>query len=263
MPSKINQLLLEWLPHDVHSLQWMAKRKVPRGLVQFHLNNGLLERVAPGIYKKAGDNVDWSSMVRLLQEEFGKNVHVSGKTALELVGAAHFGNLSDRPRIFLTTYTKHKLPVWLKKTDISCEFAARSSSLFKEEFFSKNRKYFLMQHEKISGIKIKISCRELAILEFIDYLDLKSSLETAENHVNMLIGARSKVIQHLLENCTSVKVKRVFMYLSEKTRSKYFNRLDLSKIDLGKGKRQIVKYNARLDKKYLITVDKDHDGDFL
>ena len=130
MPSKINQILLEWLPRDVHSLHWMAKRKVPRGLVQFHHNSGLLERIGPGIYKKAGDDADWSGVVRLLQEEFGKNMHVSGKTALELAGAAHFGNLSDRPSIFLTTYTKDTLPVWLKKTGISCEFVARSSSLF-------------------------------------------------------------------------------------------------------------------------------------
>ena len=263
MPSKINQILLEWLPHDVHSLHWMAKRKVPRGLVQFHYDNGLLDRIGPGIYKRAGEDADWSSAVRLLQEERGKSVHVSGKTALELAGATHFGNLSDRPRIFLTTYTKNKLPVWLKKVDLGCEFIVRSSSLFRESFFSKNSKFFLVKHERMLGIEVKISCRELAILEFIDCLDLKNSLENAENHVNMLRGARSKVIQHLLENCMSVKVKRVFLYLSEKTGGKYFNRLDLRKIDIGKGKRQIVKHNARLDKKYLITVDKDHDGDFL
>ena len=263
MSSKINQILLEWLPHDVHSLHWMAKRKVPRGLVQFHYENGLLDRIGPGIYKRTGEDADWSGAVRLLQEELSKSLHVSGKTALELSGSAHFGNLSNRPRIFLITYTKNKLPVWLRKADLGCEFVLRSSSLFGDSFFSKNSKFFLMQHERILGIKVKISCRELAILEFIDYLDLKNSLENAENHVNMLRGARSKVIQYLLENCMSVKVKRVFLYLSEKTGAKYFNRLDLHKIDLGKGKRQIVKYNATLDKKYLITVDKEHDRDFL
>ena len=263
MPSKINQILLEWLPHDVHSLYWMAERKVPRGLVQFHHRNGLLERIGPGIYKKAGDNADWSGVVRLLQEELGKNMHVSGRTALELAGSAHFGNLSDRPSVFLTTYAKNKLPAWLNKINTNGKFVARNSSLFKEAFLLKNREEFLVKHERVFGIRINISCRELAILEFIDYIDLKNSLETAENHVNMLYGARSEVIQSLLENCTSIKVKRVFLYLSEKTGNNYFKHLDIGKIDLGKGKRQIVKYNAVLNKKYLITVDKDYDGDLL
>ena len=263
MPSKINKILLEWLPRDVHSLHWLAKRGLPRGLVQFHHNSGLLDRIGPGIYKKAGDEADWSGVVRLLQEELGKNVHVSGRTALELAGAAHFGNLSDRPSVFLNAYTKNKLPAWLKKIDTNGEFVVRNSSLFKETFFLKNAKSLFIYHEKISDIRIKASCRELAILEFIDYIDLRSSLETAENHINMLYGARSNIIQLLLENCTSIKVKRVFLYLSDKTNNNYFKHLDLSKIDLGKGKRQIVKHNARLDKKYMITVDKGHDGDFL
>ncbi len=63
-------------------------------------------------------------------------------------------------------------------------------------------------------------------------------------------------MQKLLEDCTSVKVKRVFLYLSEKLNQSYFARLNLSKIDLGKGKRQIVKNNAQFDKKYQITVPK-------
>ena len=68
---------------------------------------------APGIYKKAGDLADWSGIVRLLQEELDKSVHVSGRTALELAGGANFGNLSDHPNIFLTTYDSNKLPAWL------------------------------------------------------------------------------------------------------------------------------------------------------
>ena len=263
MPSRINKILLEWLKHDVHSLHWMTKRNVQRGLVQFHHRSGLLERIGPGIYKKGGDKADWSSIVRLLQEELGKNVHVSSRTALELGGVAHFGNVSDHPSIFLTIYDQNKLPAWLKKIDTNGEFVIKKSSLFKEAFFLKNRENFLMKHEIITGINIKASCRELAILEFIDHIDLKNSLETAENHVNMLYGARSKVIQLLLENCTSIKVKRVFLYLSEKTGNNYFKHLDLKKIDLGKGKRQIVKHNAMLDKKYMITVDKVYNGDYL
>ena len=263
MASKINQILLEWLPHDVHSAHWLAERGVRRGLLQFHLKNGVLERIAPGIYKRAGEVADWAGVVRLLQEELARNVHVSGRTALELVGRSHFSNMSNRPSIFLATYSPKKLPVWLKQIGNTGEFVIRNSSLFREEFFLENRERFLVKHEKMPNLKVKISCCELAILELIDIGDLANSLETVENHVNMLYGGRSVVIQSLLENCKSIKVKRVFLYLSEKSGNRYFKHLDLSKIELGRGKRQIVKHNARLDKKYLITVDKGYDGDFL
>ncbi len=263
MASKINQILTEWAPGDLHSLYWLKQRRVSRSLARHYHDNGSLVRISSGIYKRAGEQPSWAGGVRLLQEEHRKNFHVSGKTALELIGAGHFGSLSKRPQIFLSCYTKIKPPIWLQYKHFNGKFVIKNSSMFSPAFFLNNKQTLLVKHEIPSGIKIKISCRELAILELINHIDLKNSLETAENYVNMMYGVRFKLVQQLLENCMSIKVKRVFLYLSEKIGLKYFNRLDLHKINLGKGKRQIVKYNATLDKKYLITVDKEHDGDFL
>ena len=53
-------------------------------------------------------------------------------------------------------------------------------------------------------------------------------------------------------------MKRVFLYLAEKLNYDYFKRLDLSKIDLGKGKRQVILQNSQYDKKYQITVPKEY-----
>jgi hypothetical protein len=63
-------------------------------------------------------------------------------------------------------------------------------------------------------------------------------------------------VQSLLEKCTSVKVKRLFLYLAEKAGHEWFNKLDLNKIDVGSGKRSIVKEGVYI-KKYLITVPKE------
>jgi Transcriptional regulator, AbiEi antitoxin, Type IV TA system len=48
-------------------------------------------------------------------------------------------------------------------------------------------------------------------------------------------------------------VKRLFLYIAEKTGHHCFNHLDVTKIDLGKGKRSIVK-NGVFVNKYGITV---------
>lgn len=66
-------------------------------------------------------------------------------------------------------------------------------------------------------------------------------------------------VQNLLENCQSVKVKRLFLYMAEKAKHSWFNHIDTSKIDLGKGKRSIVKQGAFVEK-YGITVPKELEG---
>jgi hypothetical protein len=65
-----------------------------------------------------------------------------------------------------------------------------------------------------------------------------------------------KQVQALLEDCQSVKVKRLFLYMAEKANHSWFKQLDLSKLDLGSGKRSIVKSGVLIDK-YGITVPKE------
>jgi hypothetical protein len=57
----------------------------------------------------------------------------------------------------------------------------------------------------------------------------------------------------LLEKCTSVKVKRLFLHLAELHRHPWVRQLDPTKVDLGSGKRALVP-GGKLDPKYLITV---------
>ena len=61
------------------------------------------------------------------------------------------------------------------------------------------------------------------------------------------------MLQSLLEHCSSVKVKRLFLHLAEKHNHAWFKSLDVTKVSLGSGKRVLVP-GGRLDPKYLITV---------
>ena len=40
-------------------------------------------------------------------------------------------------------------------------------------------------------------------------------------------------VQELLENCSSVKVKRMFLYLADKFKHLWLDLIDLSNVDLG------------------------------
>ena len=60
-------------------------------------------------------------------------------------------------------------------------------------------------------------------------------------------------LQKLLRDCRSVKVKRLFFYFADRHQHAWLKRLDKEAIDLGQGKRMLVK-GGKLDKNYLITV---------
>lgn len=72
-----------------------------------------------------------------------------------------------------------------------------------------------------------------------------------------LMGLRSDVCQNLLEQCNSVKVKRMFMFLAEVCEHFWLEEVDLSKVYLGSGKRVLVS-NGHYIEKYNITVPKEY-----
>ena len=81
-----------------------------------------------------------------------------------------------------------------------------------------------------------------------------------------LVALRPALLQPLLEACRSVKVKRLFpfpfslfLYLADSTNPPWFRELDASRIELGSGKRVIVKGGV-LVPHYGITVPREKGG---
>jgi hypothetical protein len=57
-----------------------------------------------------------------------------------------------------------------------------------------------------------------------------------------------------LENCSSIKVKRIFLYLAETQKHGWYDFIDQKNIGLGSGKR-VINPSGKLDKKYSIVID--------
>jgi len=71
--------------------------------------------------------------------------------------------------------------------------------------------------------------------------------------MELLTSVKPALIQALLEQCSSVKVKRLFLYMSDRAGHAWRNRLDLSRIDLGSGIREIEK-GGKVDRNYNIVI---------
>jgi hypothetical protein len=113
----------------------------------------------------------------------------------------------------------------------------------------------LIKYEE-KNFSITISSPERAILECLylapDKLDLMECYHLMEGLANL----RPKLVQELLEKCTSIKVKRLFLYMANKAQHQWLTFVDQKKIDIGTGDRSIVKgglYNS----KFHISIPKE------
>ena len=101
-------------------------------------------------------------------------------------------------------------------------------------------------------LTMKISNPARAIMECLalcpDKFPLSESFELMEG----LGSLRPDKVQELLEDCKSLKVKRLFLYFAEKANHNWFKYLDICKIDLGVGKRSLVESGVLISKYKLV-----------
>lgn len=200
-----------------------------------------------GAYARFGDPVDWLGCVYGLQET-GLGVYVGGRTALELQGAGHFIPMAVESQVHLYTQTVIQLPSWVKKHNWNVKIKLFKIKLFREATLG------LLDYPH-QGFSVKISSPERAIIELMHGVSDEQSFEEANYLMEGLGTLRPQLVQALLENCKSIKVKRVFLFLAKYNEHIWVKDLDYSKINLGSGCRSIVK-NGKFDLEHLITVPK-------
>jgi hypothetical protein len=108
----------------------------------------------------------------------------------------------------------------------------------------------------INRISISISSPERAIMECLHLAPQNTDLVECFQVFEGLVNLKPKLVTELLSNCTSIKVKRLFLYMAEKANHQWFQFIKTNKINLGNGKRMITEkgvYNA----KYLISIPKE------
>jgi hypothetical protein len=98
-----------------------------------------------------------------------------------------------------------------------------------------------------------MSVPERAILEMMDELPQQGSFHQIDAVMEGMANLRPQLLQRLLQECESVKVKRLFLWYSDKHKHSWLKHLDRSTIDLGRGKRQLVSA-GRFDVRYQITL---------
>jgi hypothetical protein len=250
--TKINRLIDQWVTGATSATSYLNNIGFSRDLLVKYKNSGWLESFGRGAYIRSGDRVDWPGALFTLQTQLGLPVHAGGKTALERKGYAHYLPARQN-RVFLYGPRGLALPAWFKGDRFGVEFVVTRTNLFPAEL----REGFTEFQEK--DFSVRISAPERAMLEMLHLVPLKVGFDEARLVMGNLVTLRPDIVQGLLEVCRSVKVKRLFLYMAENQEHAWLSQVDLSKVDLGKGKRMIVP-NGRYDAKYQITVPVDREG---
>ncbi len=245
--SKINRLLKVWPSGTVAVLPWLEKQGVYQQLVHKYETTSWVSRLGRGAYAKAGDKVEWTGGLYAIQEQMGLPIHAGGKTALQMQGYAHFLPMEQGTTLSLFGNPGVKLPTWFKKYHWGTKIRYTATNLFTGEADHGLTK------KDMGSYLVTVSTPERAMMEVLYGVPGEESYEEAKLLMEGLTTLRPRLVQALLEHCVSVKVKRLFMVVAESCRHAWVKKLNVSKVDLGKGKRMLVR-GGRLDSKYNITV---------
>ncbi len=260
--NRLNRLLPEGLVVDA---AWMTRHGYSTSLRNQYVKSGWLKQPVARVYKRPRGPLNWQQTVISLQTMLGHKLIVGGRSALEVQGLAHY---LTRRRKEIHLYGPKRPPSWLEKVPAGVRFVYHNSErLFRHctDRVRAGRKTALPPDLVAEAWgqwdwSYTLSSPERAILELLDELPDRESFHQVDKIFEGLANLSPRRLQPLLEECRNVKVKRLFFYFAERHRHAWLRRIDRSAIDLGKGKRMLVRggtYNA----KWQITVPKDLDAD--
>lgn len=229
---KIKRLLDLHIPGTICVASWLEQNGISRDLQKHYRKSGWLETAGTGAFKRPRQEVTWQGGLYAIQTQGKLPVYAGALTALSLQGYAHYIRLGTET-VYLFSPQKINLPAWFRNHDWGqivhhCKTAILPPELALTDF-------------QVGQFSIKISAPERAFLECLhlspETVDLVECYQVMEG----LTTLRPKVLQSLLEQCGSIKVKRLFLYMANKAGHDWAKRLDTAKFDLGTGARTIVK----------------------
>jgi hypothetical protein len=258
---KLNRL--QQLPEQVLvDAAWLERHGYSSSLRHQYVKAGWLTQVAPRVYRRTQEPLTWRQVMISVQSFMGYPLTIGGRSALEEQGYSHY--LGDRPEVHL--YGPSKPPGWLAKLDLDVTFQWHNATkLFPAEpldpFGPSPPSDDMVPGNFMLGPNgvtwpLCLSSPERAFLELLDELPDHESFHQVDMLVEGLVNLSPSRLQILLQQCRSVKVKRLFFVFADRHRHAWRDRLDPAQFDLGSGKRALVP-GGRLSKSYGITVPED------
>lgn len=245
--KKLNNLLRSQPSGVVLASLWLVQQGYSLDLQKQYKKSRWFDSIGTGALIRHEDQVDYLGGVYALQTQLGLSAHPAAKTALSLQGKAHYLEMSStKAQLFVSS--GENIPLWFKKFDWGLKVDLTSTS-----FLPAGLGLVGVEHKNFT---VKVSSPARAVMECLYSVPKSQPLLEVYELMEGLNNLRPSSIQKLLEECNSVKVKRLFLYLADKAGHEWFNYINLDNVFLGSGKRSIMDGGVYVSK-YQITVPKE------
>lgn len=248
MATKIQQIL-ESNPHGTLLFgAWLSKQGLDSKGQHSYMKRGWLKRISKGVYSLQGTTPTLLHTVAAYNSQLDKQCIVGAYTALELRGYSHYLSIG-KPTAYLFTDKTNKLPSWIVQREWDMTVKYMTTTFLGQDLKGVESMTIDEQH-------LLVSSPERAFLECLNLPDAASSLLDLYYIMEGLTTLRPKLVQSLLESCTSQKVKRLFVYMSEKAAHPWFKALNIDSVILGTSRYMIVPTGKHIAK-YNMTIPKE------
>ena len=248
MATKIQQILESAPNESVLFSSWLSSQGLDTRGQYAYMKSGWLDRISKGVYKIHGTKPTLLIAISSYNMQLNKSCVVGAYTALELRGYSHYLSMG-KPLAYLFTDKVNKLPSWLLNGEWDMAIKYMTTSFLGDELLG-------VETMSINHHDLLVSSPERAILECLNLPDASSSLLDIYYIMEGLTTLRPKLVQTLLEKCTSKKVKRLFLYMAEKAGHVWYKALKLENVDLGTS-RLMVTPTGKYINKYNMTISKE------
>lgn len=237
--------MLQNLPYGtVMYAVWLKDAGYSFSLQQSYRKSGWLRSIGKGVMVRSGQKLLLAGAINGLQQQAGLPVHIGGRTALGLLGYAHYLEINKQDTLLFTPQG-FNIPLWVTKNKWD------STPIFIKTSLLPPEKGIINIEQQ--GFDLKIAGAGRAMMECLEMAPAWFDLNEAWEIMQGLSLLNPLTVQELLLQCKSIKVKRLFLYLAQKANHAWFNKLQVQNIELGSGKRSIVK-NGVYEPTYKITL---------
>lgn len=221
--NKLNALYTRLRPGAPVTSEDLATLRISADLAVHYVRAGWLTRLARGVYRRPNDTLVLEPCLVLLQRRL-EGLHVGGKTALDWHGVRQY--VARQPTLQLYGWQSGHLPAWF-------------SDRFPAEYHRKrlfDEKPDALRHAApfADGSEApRVSAPERALLEMLSEVGVRQSLQEARELVESSHSLRARVLQELLEHCTSVKTVRLCLQLGREGELPWAAKLDPTRLPTG------------------------------
>ncbi|MBO9669582.1 MAG: type IV toxin-antitoxin system AbiEi family antitoxin [Sphingobium sp.] len=245
--GKLRSLLDAWEPHSVATSAYLKTLGITPQDLQNYTSSRWLTPLGRGAYKRPMETVTWQGSLYSLQTQLRMPVHIGALTALEMSGNSHYVRFA-KTKAYLFSPLNVALPLWFR-THWGDDVRHVQTKLLPPDLG-------LAEQQAPEGFVLKTSTAERAVLELLHLAPKEFDLVEAGMIIESMTSIRPKLMQDLLEQCTSIKVRRLFLYLAERANLPVMRNLETDRIDLGSGDRSLVP-NGRYVAKYQLLLPKE------